>query len=90
VTARSGQVDTVECDASAGRGVQTYDESRNGGLSTTGLAHQRQRLATPDIKRQAVDGLQVPPRLALEDAVEPWFRHVEVATDILQHEQRAL
>jgi hypothetical protein len=81
------EVGAAEHHATASRSVQAADEARDGRLAAARLAHQRQGLAAVDGERHAVDRLQDLPGRALDHAIEPRARDVEVLGEALDFEQ---
>src|SRR5919204_476761 len=71
-------------DAALGRRVEADDEARYRRFAAARFAHQPDGLALFDLERHLVHGAQDAPRLALDHAVEPRPRHIEVAADVFQ------
>jgi hypothetical protein len=68
----------VELDLPGGRRIQPDQQARHRALAAARLAHQRPGLAAFDGEVDTVDRLHELARLALEHAVEPGRRDVEV------------
>ncbi len=77
-----------EANDAARRRVESDDHPRDRRFATARFADECQRLAGTNRQRDAVHRVQQPPALALDHAIEPRRRHVEIFGDVVQLDQR--
>src|SRR5690606_11009748 len=82
------EIGAVELDPATGRPVEPDRQASDGRLPAAALADEAEGLAATDLEIDPVDRLQDRARLALEHAVEPRRRDIEIAGEAAGAKER--